>query len=138
MPRDLKIGMTFGLVVALCAVVWFSARPELTASLGFFHADRPAYRFPEGQPSLTDGSQTESASTTEPPEANVPDLTVYEQPEKIKTERFHIVRKGETLSDISSQYYGSAKNWRKIAEANRSVVKDAHIVKPGAKLMIPD
>jgi len=68
----------------------------------------------------------------------VVDSTVYEQTEKIRTQRFHIVRKGETLSDISYNYYGSSKKWRRIAQANPEVIKDANKVRTGTKLIIPD
>ena len=61
-----------------------------------------------------------------------------EQPEKIRPQRFHIVRQGETLSEISYDYYGSAGKWRKIFEANRGTVKSADVVKAGTKLIIPD
>lgn len=58
--------------------------------------------------------------------------------ETITPQRIHIVRKGETLSGISYKYYGSAGKWRKIFEANRDLVKDANMVMPGTKLIIPD
>jgi nucleoid-associated protein YgaU len=67
-----------------------------------------------------------------------PDLTIYEQAEKIKTTRFHIVRKDETLSMIARQYYGSPNKWRAILEANRDVIRDANRIQPGTKLIIPE
>ena len=60
------------------------------------------------------------------------------QPETIRPQRFHIVRQGETLSEISYKYYGSTGKWRKIFEANRGTVKDANTVRSGTKLIIPD
>jgi len=68
----------------------------------------------------------------------VGDLTIYETSEPIKTTRFHIVRRNETLSAIAQQYYGSASNWRKILTANQKVIKDANRISPGTKLIIPD
>ncbi|UCD51636.1 MAG: LysM peptidoglycan-binding domain-containing protein, partial [Phycisphaerales bacterium] len=59
-------------------------------------------------------------------------------PERTRPPRFHIVHQGETLSAISSKYYGSAGQWRKIFEANRGTLKDAHTVRSGTKLIIPD
>ncbi len=73
-----------------------------------------------------------------PQSAGVPDLTIYEKAEKIKTTRFHFVRKEETLSAISQQYYGDRNKWRKILEANKSVIKDPNKLQPGTKLIIPD
>jgi nucleoid-associated protein YgaU len=66
------------------------------------------------------------------------DSTIHEQTEKIQTERFHIVRKGETLSKISLTYYGSAGKWQKIFEANKQTLKDPNKLAPGTKLIIPD
>jgi nucleoid-associated protein YgaU len=48
----------------------------------------------------------------------------------------HIVAAGETLSDISKQYYGTTKHWRAIVKANPTV--DADALKVGQKLIIPD
>jgi len=66
------------------------------------------------------------------------DLTIYETQEPIKTTRFHIVRKGENLSSIAQQYYGSSNQWRKIVTANAKTIKDPAKISPGTKLIIPD
>ncbi len=66
------------------------------------------------------------------------DSSVHEQTEKIETQRFHIVRKGETLSKISQTYYGSAGKWQKIFEANRQTITNPDRLSPGQKLIIPD
>ena len=60
------------------------------------------------------------------------------QSERTRPLRFHIVRQGETLSGIASEYYGSAGQWRKIFEANRRTLKDANTVRAGTKLIIPE
>jgi len=65
-------------------------------------------------------------------------LAVQTQPETMKPPRFHLVRQGETLSEISGKYYGSTGKWRKIFEANRGTVQDANTVRSGTKLVIPD
>jgi len=69
---------------------------------------------------------------------NEPDTTRYERDEKIATTRFHIVQRGETLSGISQQYYGSAARWQKILQANQDTIADANKISPGTKLLIPD
>ena len=56
---------------------------------------------------------------------------------KIKTNRFHIVTKGETLSEISQAEYGTAKLWPKILEANRDKLDAPEKIKPGMFLTIP-
>jgi len=63
----------------------------------------------------------------------------YDLPNSSKNaERFHIVRRGETLSDISYKYYGSADKWQKILDANRKMIKDVNKPKPDVKLIIPE
>lgn len=68
----------------------------------------------------------------------LPDYTIYERAEPIKTTRFHIVQKGENLSLIARQYYGSATTWHKILAANPKTIKDPNKIAPGTKLIIPD
>lgn len=89
----------------------------------------------------------EPQETAQPPEGvsaepamppAMPDLTAHEMSEPIKTTRFHIVRKGETLSAIAQQYYGSSDRWRKIVTANQKAIKDPNRISPGTKLTIPD
>lgn len=50
----------------------------------------------------------------------------------------HTVGKGETLSGISTQYYGTSKRWTKIYEANKSSISDANNLKVGTTLVIPE
>jgi acetyl esterase/lipase len=63
---------------------------------------------------------------------------VHTQPETTRPQRFHVVREGDTLSEISRRYYASAGMWRKIFEANRATLQDANTVRAGTKLIIPD
>jgi LysM repeat protein len=48
---------------------------------------------------------------------------------------FHIVRRGETLSEISVQEYKKAKYWRDIAKANN--IRDPKKLKVGQRLRMP-
>ncbi|MFW5845933.1 MAG: LysM peptidoglycan-binding domain-containing protein [Planctomycetota bacterium] len=49
--------------------------------------------------------------------------------------RLHVVGKGEVLGAISQRYYGTARRWRDIAEAND--ISDPADLKAGQKLIIP-
>ncbi|TWT42357.1 LysM domain/BON superfamily protein [Phycisphaerae bacterium RAS1] len=51
--------------------------------------------------------------------------------------RTYVVRKGDTLSEISEKMYGDADKWEKIYNANKSRVKDPKRLKVGTKLVIP-
>lgn len=52
--------------------------------------------------------------------------------------RSHTVKKGETLSEISRQYYGSSGRWDKILQANREKISDKNRVRVGTVLVIPE
>lgn len=147
MTTDLKTGMALGLFVAIVVLFWVSARTDLGVRLGLSREVGQGYiplsepNFAPSTPGVPLSVTTETLrveTTDDAPEPNVPDTTIYEQDEPIKTEKFHIVRKDQTLSDISRLYYGTPNDWRKIAQANRDVVTNVNIIKPGTKLIIPD
>ena len=55
-------------------------------------------------------------------------------------EKIYTVKKGDTLWDISKQYYGTGKDYKKIMEANKEKyenLKKNTIIKPDWKLNIP-
>jgi nucleoid-associated protein YgaU len=144
MQKDLKIGLVSGLILAALAAVWLSTRPSLSIRARMPHsrnAKPPEEITIDEQPRFTiDLPNTASADTTaaiKSEQSNVPDLTVHEEPE-VKTQKFHIVLKGETLSNISYKYYGSAGKWQKIYNANRKAIKDPRKLRPGTKLIIPE
>lgn len=69
-----------------------------------------------------------SSSTAEaPPTAAAPE-----------PDRIYVVQKGDSLSKIATTFYGSAKGWRKIFEANKDRIKDPDLIQPGWKLTIPE
>ena len=137
MQKDFKIGMVVGLVVVIAAAIWLATRPSLSprARILRAHSSTSAGEA-QGNPSTPAGAIVPKNANDN--QLEVSDLTVYEQSQKIKTQRFHIVGDGENLSAISQKYYGSAGKWPKILAANRSVVKDPDKIKPGTKLIIPD
>jgi nucleoid-associated protein YgaU len=49
----------------------------------------------------------------------------------------YIVKKGDTLSELSVKFYGTSTKWKKIWEANRTRVSDPKRLKVGTKLIIP-
>lgn len=52
--------------------------------------------------------------------------------------RTYVVRKGDSLSKIAKEFYGDAKRWKKIFEANRDIISNPDLIRPGQKLVIPD
>jgi chromosome segregation ATPase len=51
--------------------------------------------------------------------------------------RTHVVQEGDSLTRISSRYYGTTGRWQEIYEANREVLKGENALRPGQRLKIP-
>lgn len=49
----------------------------------------------------------------------------------------YIVKLGDTLSRIALRFYGTAFNWVRIYEANRSIIKNPNFIYVGQRIMIP-
>jgi nucleoid-associated protein YgaU len=52
--------------------------------------------------------------------------------------RTYVVRKGDSLSKIAKVMYNDAKQWKKIFEANKTLIKNPDLIQPGQKLIIPE
>jgi nucleoid-associated protein YgaU len=52
-------------------------------------------------------------------------------------ERIHEVVSGESLSKIAQKYYGNGNKYMKIFEANKDILSNPDLIKPGQKLRIP-
>lgn len=52
----------------------------------------------------------------------------------------YTVKKGDTLSQIAKNYYGSGsqKYWKIIQDANRDTIKDPNLIYPGQVFKIPE
>lgn len=50
---------------------------------------------------------------------------------------FHTVETGDTLARIAKEHYGSSKDFNKIFEANKPMLKDPDKIYPGQVLRIP-
>ena len=51
--------------------------------------------------------------------------------------RTYVVAKGDSLSAIAKREYGDAKEWRRIYDANKDVIKDPDLIYPGQTLRLP-
>jgi len=157
MHKDLKIGLVLGLILVTFVTLRLATHPSLTPQARMQQSHNAASQpespnlIPEpdtGQTNnksvtneavilSTTSTKTETALETKEQTATK-DSTVNEQTAKIKPQRYHIVLKGETLSEIAYKYYGSAAKWNKILDANRRIIKDADKLKPGTKIIIPE
>ena len=143
MQKDLKIGMILGLVLVTIAMLWLFAGAGLSPQgrILKLRSNRETASPSETSDSIdsskTDTVENHQLSTTDN-QSQEPEWKRYRQAEKIKTQRFHIIREGETLSEISRTYYDSARKWQKILDANREVIEDINKLKPGTKIIIPE
>ena len=49
----------------------------------------------------------------------------------------HTVRAGDTLSHLALQYYGNARKWQQIYEANKETMKNPNYIFIGQKVVVP-
>jgi len=124
MQKDFKIGAALGLLLIAAVSLWLAVQPSLNIKARM--TDEPAADINDIVP---------AAPLNPAPEQTHPQLSAQSVPPKY---RIHVVRKGENLSMISKQYYGSATKWQKILEANRSTLKNPNSITPNTKLIIPD
>lgn len=150
MKKEFKIGMFLGLALVIIGIIYLSTRKSVTVESRTLeqtqHIAGP--NLPSSEPNLVIVSDANvRAAIASALDANAPsqpvastsaDLTRFEQTQPIKTQRFHIVHTGDTLSGISQKYYRTTKNVNKIYEANKDVIKDKNRLKPGMKLVIPE
>jgi nucleoid-associated protein YgaU len=57
--------------------------------------------------------------------------------ETVRPLRTYIVRRGDTLRSIASQFYGSELDWRRIYNRNRDRISDPASLRVGQLLIIP-
>jgi len=142
MGRDVKIGMLIGSLLAVAAIVWVSTHSNLADFK--FHSDLEVQRAEEP----AGDESKESTITTKPQEIitsnekvtklTKPDTTQHKEPEQTRPKRIHTVVKGQTLSDISQTYYGTASGWQKIYVANNKLLSSPDMLRPGMILVIPE
>ncbi|MEN8662895.1 MAG: LysM peptidoglycan-binding domain-containing protein, partial [Lentimonas sp.] len=58
-------------------------------------------------------------------------------PDPASVPRTHTVQSGDTLSTISSRYYGTPSRWIDIYQANRDRLRSENALKVGQEIRIP-
>lgn len=139
MHSDLKIGLFCGMVVVVAAILYLAAHPSLSPKrLMPRKAEAQPAEEVNAAPHSPEPAQIASTEVRPSGDPNLIDWTVYEQTERAQTERFHIIEKNQTLSDVARKYYGAPSKWPKIYNANRSTIENPNSVRPGTKIIIPD
>jgi len=125
MQKDFKIGLGLGLLLAIGIVFWLSTMPNLSARARALRS-------------------SSTKNTTRNYQATVSQFIPTPAPVEIRPQtpaqpaRIHIIQKGDTLSGISSKYYGSRSYWQKILAANSDNLSDPDRLSPGSRLLIPE
>lgn len=138
MPKDWKIGLVTGFVLASFGAVWFCThlQQDKTASLeksseaaSFDTAAKPKENFSasnELSDTFTEHAPLKLSSLSE----DHPIMT-----SEPKSGRLYTVEKGDTLSIIAEKVYGDKNMWHKIRDANK--IQNVNFLRPGTELIVP-
>ena len=105
----------------------------------------PQTEAPQAEPLLDNGLQDDKLAAEKKAEP-APAGTTPEPapaPEKKKADNAtpppgeHVVKTGDNLWKISKKYYGKGSQWKRIYEANKTVIKKKDFLEPGTVLVIP-
>jgi nucleoid-associated protein YgaU len=81
--------------------------------------------------------QQHDRTATKPADSNSGQPAKQPVPTAAPTTRKHTVTRGETLSSLARNYYGSLKYWPALRDANENVLKGSETLRPGMVLIIP-
>jgi nucleoid-associated protein YgaU len=68
---------------------------------------------------------------------DMPDFSNVKSGSSSTATKTYVVVSGDSLSKIAKREYGSAKEWKRIFEANKEILKDPDKIYPGQELKIP-
>ncbi len=159
MRNDVKVGMLIGTALVAAAMVTVAVWPGASIEARLLRTSRTAEAEASQNGATPEAGASSSSARPAPGPASQPprdpsretmeaarvavqsvqppaDPPVVQAP--TPTVRTHVVQPGQTLSHIAQQYYGSATQWRKIAEANKTVLPDPDRVRAGMRLRIPE
>ena len=94
-------------------------------------------------PKKPDFSNVQSGVSSTAPEAKKADFSNVQSgvestaPKVDPPAQTYTVNKGDTLSKIAKEFYGSANRWHEIYDANRDQISNPDLIKPGQVLKIP-
>lgn len=88
-----------------------------------------------GERKAATAKERQAPAVKEPESRVVPISTGYRI---TGTRTTHVLKKGETLTQVSLRYYGTKALWPYIVKANRSAIKNPNNVPLGTKLKIPE
>ncbi len=143
MPKDWKIGLVAGFILASLGAIWFCTNPQQnnnTASPGENSEAVTFYDTAKSEKSFSASNEL-SQTFTEPASLKLTSsqgLKITAKPEPLaaqKPVRLYTVQKGDTLSLISEKVYSDKNMWHKIRDANK--IENVNALRPGTELIIP-
>lgn len=66
-----------------------------------------------------------------------PEEPIIEEEPKVKSGKYYIIQKGDTLEKIAYRFYNDTNKWKLIYEVNKDVIKNPNLLTPGTKIYIP-
>jgi len=57
--------------------------------------------------------------------------------EEPKGAKYYVVKKGDTLKKIAYKFYNDPSKWEVIYKANKNIIKNPNLLRPGTKIFIP-
>lgn len=87
---------------------------------------------------IADDAKTEVVIDAEPVvDAGAVDTGAVKEVDHTSEFQTYTVQKGDTLWKISHKFYGTGKDWRKIYQANSTILSNPDKVKAGSQIRIP-
>ena len=155
MSNELKIGVVLGVVIVAVLVVLFVGRApqEQPPGVDITLPTQPPAPEPEPEKQPAPPTRVDQPSAepvvivppaseitppappvvSEPPAPAAPPPPEPELPKPV----YHTVVKGDTLSAIAERYYGDARFWNVIYQANRHIITNPNVLQANWKLRIP-
>ena len=150
MSNELKIGVVLGVVIVAVLVVLFVGRApqeqaptvDITLPPKTPEPEPEPERLPappapaeqrDADPVVVLPPNLEITPPVVPPAPEPPPEPEPEPPKPV----YHIVGKGDTLSALAERYYGDARFWNVIYQANRHIISNPDSLQAKWKLRIP-
>ena len=92
------------------------------------------------KPDFSDVQTTVKSTEEQRPDFSDVQTTVTSTEEIVggaPAQQSYTIEHGDTLSAIAKRFYGKAKFWSQIFEANRDVIEDADRIFPGQTIKLP-
>ncbi len=144
MNKDVKTGMLIGLGLVTVAVVAISIWPGGAVHQRLKRADSKKIDPPPAAstnrispPQENASGQSGSAFQEEMQRVAEHVIGELQQARLEAGPLIHVVAEGETLTHIAQMHYGDVEKWIVIAEANKDVLPNVNLLRPGMRLLIP-